>query len=183
MSTRLFPTCCEIHEWLYHVSWRSVPSLLKYTSGVKIRGLQSVQPCWQTTPNTYLMRRGKLFFFYFLNSYASLLHTAPVHIQLYPLPSVCITSWKWREEAFLSQRRSPAWYVSRLRDWQATWTSQCVAQSGLAVGLLPFSAQAEAELTVDVPRPVREKNWAGGWQRESRSSEERLARCSPVNLI
>lgn len=100
MSTRLFPTCCEIHEWLYRVSWRSVPSLLKYTSGVKIRGLQSVQPCWQTTPNTYLMRRGKLFVFYFLNSYASLLHTAPVHIQLYPLPSVCITSWKWQRKPF-----------------------------------------------------------------------------------
>lgn len=136
MNTRLFPVYCEIYEWLYRVSWWLVPSLLKYTSGVKIRGLQSVQPCWQTTPNTYLIWQGKLFFLFSPQLCVSPTHrprpytTLPFAICLHHVLEVT-------EEAFLSQRCLPAWYVSRLCDWQATWTSQCVAQSGLAVGLLP----------------------------------------------
>lgn len=165
MSSRLFPTCCGIHEWLYHVSWRSVPSLLKYTSGVKIRGLQSVQPCWQTTPNTYLMQRGKLFFFIF-STVMRLSYTPPPSIYnstLCHLSSSRLGSDRGR----LSVTTLLACLICLLSLWLTGYMNIsmcCSEQSGS--GPPPSSVQAEADLTVDVPGPVRKKDWAGGWQCE-----------------
>lgn len=181
MSTRVFPIYCEIHEWLHHVSCRSVPSLLKYTSGVKIRGLQSVQPCWQTTPNTYLMQRGKLFFIF--STVMRLSYTPPPSIYNSTLCHLS-ASRLGSDGGSLSVTTPLAcliWLPSLWLTGYMNISMCCSEQSGS--GPPPFSVQADAELTVEVPRPAREKNWAGGWQCASCSSEGRLAWCSPVNLI
>lgn len=107
MSTRLFPTYCDIHEWLYHVSWRSVPPLLKYNSGVKSEGSSQFNRVDKLL--LILIWRGKANFFFL---FSQQLCVSPTHR---PRPytalafAICLHQvLEVTEEAFLSQRCSPA---------------------------------------------------------------------------
>lgn len=136
-----------------------------------------------TNYSQYLSDATRQTFFYFLNSYASLLHTAPVHIQLYPLPSVCFTSWKWRRKPFCHNAArlldmSPVSVTDRLHE-HLNVLLRAVWQWASSLSLCRH--RMHSQLTSPGLRGRRTGPVAGSGR--AALQRGRLAWCSPVNLI